>query len=1068
MKTFFKILGITLASVVGLAVVAVALALYVVFTPKHLTPLVDQLAKDYITCDYRIDDIEPTFFSTFPEFGLRTGKLLVLNPTVGAPSDTLLAADRVVARLELMQLLKEGCLNIREVGLQGVQANIFIAEDGHTNFDVLRLPADTTEEDTSAGFLRTIKVEELRFGIDAQTVTFLDLRDTISAELHNVDIALFAEQKDSLVEGCLDLALPNISASMKGVDYASNAQIRLTLPFTADIAWTDGRMGVEALSLDLKQAELAVNKLKANVTGHAKVLPEIDVDMRLNTNTWHIGEVLALVPDELFTMPEGITAEGKARVSAHVCGKYNEDSFPYIAAHLVLSDATGTYAELPYTLQNVAADANLKLDLNRRAADATVNSLSADVENSSVSVTGQVTDLMNDMLLDLDVNAGVHLPDLAYFLPKGTHVKGNADGKVHLRMLLDDLKEMNLTNGNISGNLQLRNLQAEMDSMAVAAPKANLAFAIPNATAVSKTDKEAVSRRKHLNFLSGKLALPGGLDFAMTDGPQARVEEGTINIQMGDILKNRDIVYADLDVKTAGMSAEMDLTDSLGQKQHVQAQLSKPDICAYVEYDQRDTAGLPALACDFRLERLQAIYDTIRIDSRAPQGAASIRGGRRDKSQPQVQLRLHMNALDAALGKTLAMNTGNLSVNLRAHRSDNKENILLEWNPRLQFDIQQVVATPAEKVFAEKIRVPEIKFAFSNKVFDIDTARVELGRSNFSLSGTVTNIGPWLEDTGLLTGNLNFTSSMADIDQLMEYTSGIGNQEESTDDSTEEPTAREDAPNPYIVPKGTDLVINTHIQEARALEHDVHNLKGRVYVKDGLLVLEQMGFICKAARLELTAMYKTPRKNHLYAGLDYHMYDINVAELVDLIPQVDTLLPMLRAFRGNAEFHLAAETYLNGFYEIKPSTSRGACSISGTNLTVLDGETFSKIAKLLTFKKSTENKIDSISAEITLFRKEVDVYPFLVSIDKWKAAVGGQYRPYEKAQQHNYHISLLSPLYLGVDVLTDPKNSDKLKINLAKCKYAKDFSPVYTKVVETQAMDVRRLIREALTAKNNK
>ena len=97
----------------------------------------------------------------------------------------------------------------------------------------------------------------------------------------------------------------------------------------------------------------------------------------------------------------------------------------------------------------------------------------------------------------------------------------------------------------------------------------------------------------------------------------------------------------------------------------------------------------------------------------------------------------------------------------------------------------------------------------------------------------------------------------------------------------------------------------------------------------------------------------------------------------------------------------------------------------------------------------------------------MDVYPFLITMDKWMAAVGGQYKPYDKAQQHNYHISLLNPLYLGVDVLTDPNNSDKLKIKLAKCKYAKDFKPVFTKVVDSQAMDIRKLIRSSLTTKKD-
>ena len=1064
MKKFLKILGITLASLVGVAIVAVALAVFVVFSPKHLTPLINKVAGDYISCDYRLSNVELTFFSTFPEFGLRTGKVLIVNPTEGAQNDTLLAADKVVARIELKQLLKDGCLNIRELALLNVQGNAFIAEDGTTNFDILNLPNDTTEEDTaSSSFIRSVKVEDLRVNLEATTLTLIDLRDTISATLHDVDIALRADTKDSLYAGSLKLAFPSLSANYKGVDYASNADISLDLPFRAAIQWADTALGIERAHVILNDAKLAVNQFTVDLTGEATVLPEIDMDLRLKTNTWDITELLALVPAELFTMPKEIKADGKASLRAHVYGKYNESAMPFIWAHLNLRDATGEYTELPYVLENINGEAELSLDLTHKHADAKIPALTADVKQSSVAVTGEVKDILNNMLLDLDIDADLNIPDAAYFFPKSLTAKGRADGKIKLNILLDDLKELNLQRGNITGDLRLRGINAAMDSMTVAAPKANLTFAIPNAVVPAKGNVKAQARRKNLDFLSAKLVLPNGLDFAQAGSNQAKMEATTLNVQLGNILKS-NILYADLDVQSEYIEGQLSQRDSLGRVIRGDGALTKPDLCGYVEYDMKDSTKVPVLALDFTMEHLQGMYDTLALDAQQPKGNISIRPGQQDKTLPQVKLNLNLNKLEADMGETLALGTGKLAVDLEAQRSRNKENVLLEWNPRINCHIQGADAAFNPAVLNVPVRVPQIRFAYSNRTFDIDTARVELGNSDFSLSGKIWNIGPWLENKGLLTGRLNLTSSMTDVDQLLDLTSGIGSSDEDEEAIPEEERQNTDA-NPYMVPKGVDVTLNTTIRQAKALDHDIRNLSGRLYVNDGLLVLEQMGFICKAARLELTAMYKTPRKNHLYTGLDYHMYDINVAELVDLIPQVDTLLPMLRAFKGAAEFHLAAETYLNGFYEIKPSTTRGACSIVGQDLTVLDNETFSTIAKLLTFKKSTENKIDSISAEITLFKKEVDVYPFVVTMDKWMAAVGGQYRPYDKAQQHNYHISLLNPLYLGVDVMTDPKNSDKLKIKLAKCRYAKDFKPVFTKVVDTQSADIRRLIREALTKK---
>ena len=92
------------------------------------------------------------------------------------------------------------------------------------------------------------------------------------------------------------------------------------------------------------------------------------------------------------------------------------------------------------------------------------------------------------------------------------------------------------------------------------------------------------------------------------------------------------------------------------------------------------------------------------------------------------------------------------------------------------------------------------------------------------------------------------------------------------------------------------------------------DLKGGLYIKDGTLILDEMGFVCRAAKLQLTAMYRSPRRNHLYLGFDYHMIDVDIDELLTMIPNLEQMVPMLSSFKGAARFHLAAETYLNSAY----------------------------------------------------------------------------------------------------------------------------------------------------------
>jgi len=217
-----------------------------------------------------------------------------------------------------------------------------------------------------------------------------------------------------------------------------------------------------------------------------------------------------------------------------------------------------------------------------------------------------------------------------------------------------------------------------------------------------------------------------------------------------------------------------------------------------------------------------------------------------------------------------------------------------------------------------------------------------------------------------------------------------------------------------------------------------------------------MGFVCRAAKLQLTAIYRTPRKNHLYLGFDYHMIDVDIDELLTMIPNLEQMVPMLSSFKGAAQFHMAAETYLTSQYQPKISTLRGAASLTGKDLVVMDSKTFSKISKLLLFKKKTENKIDSINAELTVYKDQIDVYPLCVQMDNYMVALGGRHKT---DMTFDYDINVLSPIYLGVHV---GGNMNDLKIKLAKCKYAKDFKPHWYQKADTQSRELRQLIKQSM------
>ena len=314
----------------------------------------------------------------------------------------------------------------------------------------------------------------------------------------------------------------------------------------------------------------------------------------------------------------------------------------------------------------------------------------------------------------------------------------------------------------------------------------------------------------------------------------------------------------------------------------------------------------------------------------------------------------------------------------------------------------------------------------------------------------------------MLVGDLNFTSGYTDVDQLMAMFSGMGSDADTLEQMRQEDNVPDEA-NPFIVPKDVDVTLHTHIKRSVAFGNDLNDVAGALTVNNGTAVLDQMGFVCKAATMQLTAIYRSPRPNHLFTALDFHLLDIQIDELLDMIPAVDTLVPMLAAFNGNADFHLAAETYLDAFYKPKMSTLLGSAAISGKDLVVMDNNSIAQIAKLMQFKswkdKDDKIRIDSLSVEMTCFRKEVEVYPFLLNIGKYQLCASGKHNLDNVC---NYHVELLkNPLMakVGVDIkgsLSSPK------ITLGEVRYADLYKPEKQGVVEQRTLEMKKMIRQAL------
>ena len=99
-RKLIRVSAITVGALLFTAFVVVAFVINYVFTSDKLTPVVLNVANRLLDADLKIERVELTFFSTFPQFGLKVdeGFLVskVLNDSLPQKTDSLLAFKECV------------------------------------------------------------------------------------------------------------------------------------------------------------------------------------------------------------------------------------------------------------------------------------------------------------------------------------------------------------------------------------------------------------------------------------------------------------------------------------------------------------------------------------------------------------------------------------------------------------------------------------------------------------------------------------------------------------------------------------------------------------------------------------------------------------------------------------------------------------------------------------------------------------------------------------------------------------------------------------------------------------
>ena len=289
MKKGWKILLISLGSLLGLVIVVAAVALWLVFTPSQLTKIVNRVAANYVLAETHFDRVDLTLFKTFPDAGLKIDNVYIVNPMDGAPNDTVARIGSLTLGVDVKAFLKENKVIVHQVLVDDVAANLYMDKEGKGNYDVFPKSDDTTSSSFSLDSLPQMDLRKIR--IDDLNARLLDEKDGMDAAIEQLCLGVTGTLTEGQIDAKLDIDGKQIAVDMRDSTGATTLAavlegLEVALKGEGNLDNVDGRLKltVEGGTLNTGGTEMINETLRAS----KKDLLHLKVPFKADLQKMHI------------------------------------------------------------------------------------------------------------------------------------------------------------------------------------------------------------------------------------------------------------------------------------------------------------------------------------------------------------------------------------------------------------------------------------------------------------------------------------------------------------------------------------------------------------------------------------------------------------------------------------------------------------------------------------------------------------------------------------------------------------------------------------------------------------
>ena len=1048
-----KVIRNVLLALAGL-VLALLVALQILLRPSVLTGIVNRVTQGLVEGDVCFREVRAHVIKSFPflnidakDFSItypheryaqydtlltEPGRRMNLGRTGygkdGAP-DTLCSARELNLSLNYVALMR-GEYHIHRARLSRPRIFAHSFPEGRANWDLLPIGPSGPKADSSGSKAPAIRIDKVQLE-DRPLVVFtspedsihalmgmrrlsfegsLDTRDLVQSDaVLSLDSMLVTGRlpQDTLAMRLESLRLKNHGRHLTASADASTrlrtgsfGRLQVPIGLEVDAHFPKRQDGAIEVILNHLLVKLSVLELK----GKGELLRQAgvwDLDVQAAIDKCPIGDLIQEYRKN-FDFLKKLDTDACVSLDAAAQGRYGKGELPSMKAHLLVPPASVDYEGMGRK-GLLAVDVSAQTD-DLKEVDARVDRLRVEMAGARVDVEGSARDILGkDPLVALSGKAAARLDSLVQvFLPD---LELSATGSLNLdwqgTSRLSCLSAGEIGKARIEGRLS-------GEDITVFYPKDSIDAFLPSLQLNVSTRKNTIGMEALIDTLNVTYR-------------SMFVRGGRVNVS-GEA-KDKALVG------TLQLAA-LDMRDSEGLS---------VSLSGNTEHFRLDPAGtvlpVPRLNLDSRSRGLDIGIgeDRYSIDNLAFDATARQHQRRAGTARPRRDS-LTRRARPESLQKDEFA-----SADIHISLSDALKKYFREW------DVEGTVALEKAHIGMPSLPLGTTVSAFDGN-FDNDTLAVKnvtlrSGESDLSAQARLTGMrrailgrsrSPLKLKADLRSDRIDVNQLLRALDRPREVTASASGKA----DTTVRPNKL------FVLPSNLEVDFSFEAQEILYNQLEISWASAEAAMRDRTLQITNALAASNMGDVYVEGFYSTRSKEDLRAGFNLNLVDITADKIISLMPAVDTLMPMLKSFSGDLNCELAVTSAIDTCMNLILPSMDGVLRISGKDLMLNGSQELSRLAGMLMFKNKDNVHIDKMSVSGILQDAILEVFPFVLDVDRYQLAASGWQH---LENEFRYHISVLkSPLLIKFGVNAWGPDFDNVHYGLGKAKYRNANVPVYT------------------------